>query len=71
MIRTIQSLSLKKLKKYFDDKYKIKSRKEFSFATTLDPRCKSSGFRDKDKAGLTRELITQEIIAKQHGAPIQ
>ena len=53
------------MKKYFDDKYKIKSRKEYSIATLVDPSYKSAGFRSKESAGIAKELLIQEIVTNQ------
>ena len=43
-IGTFKSFFKLEMKKYFDDKYKIESRKEYSIATLVDPRYKSAGF---------------------------
>ena len=56
-IGTFKSFFKLEMKKYFDDKYKIESRKEYSgkeysIATLVDLRYKSAGFRSKESAGI-------------------
>ena len=56
---------ISEMKRYFDTKYTIESRKEYSLATIVDPRYKSAGFRSKEKAILAKELLVQEILNRQ------
>ena len=50
------------MKKYFDDKYKIESMKEYSIATLVDPHYKSAGFRSKESAGIAKNFLFGRLL---------
>ena len=60
-IGTFKATWLNEIKRYFDGKYNIESRIEFSFATLLDPRYKTAAFRTRNNASVAKELLIQEV----------
>jgi hypothetical protein len=60
-IGTFKASLLNEIKRYFDGKYNIESRIEFSFATLLDPRYKTAAFRTRNNSSVAKELLIQEV----------
>jgi hypothetical protein len=68
-IGTFKASIQRQLKRYFDTKYGIESRKEYSIATLLDPRYKCAAFRAKENASMAKQQLIQEMVVINRSEP--